>query len=421
MNNTVLPNPTYHTGMPTSHNAESATNGRHLVPKSPHMGWREMRCSLPGGRPVENIFLDVTQACNLGCTYCFKGTKEPLHMQEELAKSAIDWLIDASGDSNAPLRVALMGGEPLLRFDLIRQIVPYGQCRARQRGKSLSFCCTTNCTLITDEILAFWSKYFMTFHCSLDGVPEVQNINRPFVSGGPTSQVVERNVRKIISFQPRVWARATVTPVSVTSLAESARYFSELGFQVMHFQPAVNCEWQQQDLNMLKEQYERLGHFYIERLKMGNPVTIMSFHHGLKELHSTCPTSRAPCSAGYSEMMIDPQGNIYPCTRFGPHLCGGQFRLGTIGNAFNNRLRQIFLNYNIYDDSRAGCDGCKARSTCRSWCYAACVECNLSLYDPGATHCKLQQTLHDALLDINDHLRARHPDLLEKVLQQPGA
>jgi uncharacterized protein len=336
-------------------------------------------------------------------------------MDEATAKQAIDWLLEGSGGARE-LRVNLMGGEPLLRFDLLQKIVPYGKLRARQRGQSLHFGCTTNCTTLTDEILAFWRRFGMGFHCSIDGIPEVQNVNRPFLSGGPTSAAVEKNVPKILAYRPEVMARATLSPASVRVLFESAKYLAGLGFKSMTFKAAVNCDWRPDDLEALRSQYEKLGEFYIDRLVAGRPLKVEEFSKGLRAIHSTEVNSRFPCGAGRGLILVDPRGDLWPCHRFGPHQCGGDFRLGRLGQPFNDRLRSVFLEYNIPQDSKAGCDRCPAALTCRNWCYAECVDCTHTFYDPGKTYCEVNRIVHAQVLRIHDYLRCSQPNLLREVV-----
>jgi uncharacterized protein len=289
----------------------------------PRVAWSRIFQGLPAERTVHNLDLDVTEACNLACVYCFKWQKKPIHMDEATAKNAIDWLLEASGSFRGELKVNLMGGEPLLRFDLISKIVPYGKCRARQLGKNLHFGCTTNCTHLTDEMMALWRRFGMGFHCSIDGIPEVQNANRPFLGGNPSSTVVEKNVPKILAYRPDVMARATLSPTSVRALCESAKYIAGLGFRSMTFKAAVNCNWAPEDFAALSSEYEKLAELYLQGQLNGKPLGIEEFEKGLKAMHAVQRTSRFPCGAGRGVVLVDPRGDLWPCHGFGPHQCGG--------------------------------------------------------------------------------------------------
>lgn len=382
------------------------------------MAWANIYNSVPAVRSVHSLDLDVTESCNLACTYCFKWRKQAVHMDEATAKTAIDWLLEASGDFRGELKVNLMGGEPLLRFDLLQRIVPYGKMRARQRSKSLHFGCTTNCTHLTDEMMAFWRRFGMGFHCSIDGIPEVQNRNRPFLGGGPSSSAIEKNVPRILAYRPGVMARATISPFSVHAMFASAAYLAGLGFRSMTFKAAMNCNWQESDFEALRAQYEKLGEFYIDGLVTGKQLTIEEFRKGIQSIHSVETTSRFPCGAGRGVVLIDPRGDMWPCHRFGPHQCGGQFTFGKLGEPFNDRLRAVFLNYNILQDGKAGCSNCPAALTCRSWCYAECVDSTNTFYDPGKDYCRAIRILHDQVLHIHDYLRSHHHNILRGLVSE---
>ncbi len=397
--------------------------GRHggdgLQPR--RLSWCAMQRSLPGQRSVHAIDLDVTEACNLACPYCFKWQKKAVNMDEATAKGAIDWLLDASGNYRGELKVNLLGGEPLLRYDLIQRIVPYGKCRARQCGKSLHFGCTTNCTLLTDEMLAFWKRFGMGFHCSIDGVPEVQNANRPTLGGGPSAPAVEKNARKILAYRPEVMARSTITPHSVPFLCESAKYLAGLGFRSLSGQVAVNCDWKREDFDEMRRQYERLGAYFVDRLVSPDPLEYAEFSGGLRLLNAAVPRPRQPCGAGSGLVLVDPRGDIWPCHRFGPHQCGGGFRLGALGRPFNDRLRDVFLKYDAIEDARANCAACVARAICRHWCYVECLDCSRSLYDPGRDYCEAIRILYDEIVAIDDHLKLHHPAAFDKWLKEARA
>jgi uncharacterized protein len=387
---------------------------------NPKVPWFDVFRTVPANRSVHSLDLDVTEACNLACIYCFKWQKKAVHMDEATAKNAIDWLLEASGDFKGELKVNLMGGEPLLRFDLIQKIVPYGKCRARQLGKNLHFGCTTNCTHLTDELMAFWRRFGMGFHCSIDGIPEVQNANRPFLGGGPSSPAVEKNVPRILAYRPEVMARATISPKSVRALVDSAKYIAGLGFRSMTFKAAVNCNWQTEDFEALRSQYETLGAYYIDAQVAGRPLEIAEFGSGIRCMHSSEPRARFPCGAGRGVMLVDPRGDLWPCHRFGPHQCAGEFCLGKLGGPFNDRLRDVFLKYDVLEDAKTDCAHCPAVLACRSWCYAECVDSTRTLYDPGTEYCRAVRILFEQVIHIHDHLRSRHPEVLARLVKGNG-
>ena len=137
------------------------------------------------GTFVTALDLDVTVECNLRCTYCFKE-KWTEHMEDQVAFDTMIWLLYASGP-HRDVTVNFMGGEPLIRFRMIKKLVPFAKRRAWQMGKSIHFGMTTNGTLVTDEVVSFWKKWGMGFHTSIDGTPEVQDRNRPTTAGSLTS------------------------------------------------------------------------------------------------------------------------------------------------------------------------------------------------------------------------------------------
>ena len=112
------------------------------------------------------------------------------------------------------------------------------------------------------------------------------------------------------------------------------------------------------------------------------PLSISEFGNGIRSIHSSEARSRFPCGAGRGVALVDPRGDLWPCHRFGPHQCGGQFCLGKLGGPFNDRLRSVFLKYNVLEDAKTDCAHCPAVLSCRSWCYAECVDSTRTLSRP---------------------------------------
>ena len=160
------------------------------------------------GTMVTNIDMDLTVECNLRCTYCFKE-KWNEHMEEQVAFDTIIWLVHASGSART-VNVNFMGGEPLIRFKMIQKLVPFAKRRGAEQGKTIHFGMTTNGTLLTDEVVAFWKKWGMGFHTSIDGTPEIQDQNRPTTGGRGSSRLVAKAVPKILAYRENTSARSTV-------------------------------------------------------------------------------------------------------------------------------------------------------------------------------------------------------------------
>lgn len=388
---------------------------RSNAPPSNHR-WGGIQCSLPATRTISNMDFDTTEACNLACTYCYKWQKKTNHMGVLTAKSAIDWLLAASGNVQS-LTVNFMGGEPLLRFDFIKEIVPYGKCRARQLGKSIHFTATTNTTLATDEVVAFFRQYSMSFHCSVDGIPEVHNKNRPMLNGAPSSPLVEKNVPKILAYQPLVCARATVTPRSAAVLMENVKYLVNLGFRVMTFKPAADCGWRAQDFQILREQYEQVANYYIDSLVAEKPLEISEFDKTVGLMHSK-QSGPIGCGAGRGLVMVDHNGEIWPCHRYGAHMCGGQLRLGAFGAPFNDRLRNVFANARLAEDYNPECERCPAHLFCTNWCTAESLDTMNNMYTPHPDYCEFNKVLYDVVANFHNHLRSRHPKIFAKLLKE---
>ena len=160
--------------------------------------------AIPTATEIANIELDLTLDCNLRCRYCYKGDPPKVYMSHRVAFDAVIWLIYASG-SQRNLGMFFLGGEPMLNFTLVKELVPFATRRAKQHGKNITFGMTTNGTLVTDETIEFFKKWRVTFHTSIDGCPAVlekkhfcfnmpkKTYERLGSSGQPTFNLSEKN------------------------------------------------------------------------------------------------------------------------------------------------------------------------------------------------------------------------------------
>ena len=235
------------------------------------------------------IDLDLTLACNLRCTYCFKE-KWNEHMEDQVAFDALVWLLYASGPAKE-LTVNFMGGEPLIRFNLIKRIVPFGKRRAWQMGKTMHFGMTTNGTLVTDKVVEFWSKWGMGFHTSIDGPPEVQDRNRPMASGRGSSRLVEKAVPKILSYRSNTAARCTMVPESAGSLVKNYRYFRSLGYTNVVVAFSGASLWTAESMSICEQQINEIGDIFIEDFQKGREILVDAIDRVIRGIvrNERCP------------------------------------------------------------------------------------------------------------------------------------
>jgi len=353
--------------------------------------------SLPIYGPISNIDLDVTQSCNLACIYCFKGEKHQREMSLDYAKSAIDWGLEAMQAVDC-LYINFMGGEPLLRFNsLIVPTTEYGKRKAAQIGKRIQFSATTNLTLIDEEILNFWDKWGSGWLISIDGVPQLQDIQRPFLSGNPSSKTVETNALKVLKQRPRQAVRSTFAPQNLNYFAESVIYFFELGFPEVILAIACPNEIEDKHFNQFREEIKKISDYIEKKFKEGKSVRFRPFDYIIKKLiypnPEEIPFTPMTCGAGRGMVMLDYEGNLWPCHRFDSAArdcgAGAGFCMGNIFGTFNHELHLGFMNLNFARDHLPECPSCPAYKICGFGCPASNLQDTGNLYKHHYNYCRI--------------------------------
>jgi uncharacterized protein len=332
------------------------------------------------------IEIDFTTDCNLNCIYCYKHDKNNIHISREIAFDAVIWALKTSSPSKQ-ISIALMGGEPLLNFSLIKEWVPFAIRRAHQECVHLSITLTTNCTLVSDEIIEFWKTWGLHFHTSIDGTPEVQNINRPTISGTCSAKLVEAGAIKILKNFPQTTARCTVTPLSVHALYDSYLYFRSLGYLTIAMVPSGYTDWDNKSIKIYKEQLFKIADIWMDEIRAGINVDLKSIYDYLTTRGSKSRTS--PCGAGNELVSIDVYGNIWGCTRLTKFEME-RYCFGNIYSSFNQENQNHFQNsqrelINAQDE----CYDCIANGLCQNTCPAEHLECIGALYGRHNNRCEI--------------------------------
>ena len=326
------------------------------------------------GNIVKAICLHVAHACNLRCEYCFAAQGEyhgeKALMSFETGKQALEFLIANSG-TRRNLEVDFFGGEPLVNWEVCKQLVEYARSREQEAGKNFRFTMTTNGVLLTDEVTEYLNKEMHNVVLSLDGRKEVNDRLRVDAAGVGSYDRIVPNFQRFVEQRgdKEYYMRGTYTHHN-PDFVEDIKHMLDLGFDRLSMEPVVTdpadpCALTMEDLPVLFEQYEQLAQLMIERRRAGKPFT---FYHYMVDLTAgPCIYKRlSGCGSGTEYMAVTPWGDLYPCHQF---VGEEKFKLGDVWNGVQNTaIQSEFAACNVY--ARKECRDCWARLYCSGGCAA---------------------------------------------------
>ena len=342
------------------------------------------------GDVVKALCLHVAHTCNLNCAYCFASQgkyhgKRAL-MSFETGKQALEFLLEHSGTRHH-LEVDFFGGEPLMNFDVVKRLVAYAREREKDTGKKFRFTLTTNGLLIDDGVIDFCNREMDNVVLSLDGRREIHDYYRKDLQGrGSYDRVVplfQRLVEK--RGQRQYYIRGTFTHRN-PDFMKDILHMLDLGFTQLSMEPVVCAPGDpealtEEDIAIVKQQYEELALEMLRRRREGRPFT---FYHYMLDLKSgPCLYKRlSGCGSGTEYMAVTPWGDLYPCHQF---VGEERFLMGNVYDGITNTaLREDFRACNVY--AREECADCWARLYCAGGCAANALHATGSIrgvYKPG--------------------------------------
>lgn len=323
---------------------------------------------------IKALCLHVAHTCNLNCEYCFasqgKYHGERALMPFEVGKRALDFLIENSG-SRHNLEVDFFGGEPLMNFEVVKKLVKYAREQEKLHNKNFRFTLTTNGLLIDDDVIAFVNKEMSNVVLSLDGRKEVHDSLRKTISGQGSYDIIIPKFKKLVKARggKNYYIRGTFTHNNIDFLKDIL-HMADLGFTELSMEPVVCAPDEpyaltEEDLPILKEQYELLAKEMIKRDSENRGFTF--YHYMLDLTHGPCIYKRiSGCGSGTEYLAVTPWGDLYPCHQF---VGDEKFKLGDIYNGIvNTKVRDEFKLCNAY--ARPECKDCWAKLYCSGGCAA---------------------------------------------------
>lgn len=323
---------------------------------------------------VKALCLHVAHTCNLNCAYCFasqgKYQGERAIMSLEVGKRALDFLIENSpGRRN--LEVDFFGGEPLMNWDMIKELVAYARVREKEAGKNFRFTLTTNGLLIDDDVIDFANREMSNVVLSLDGRKSVHDRYRVDYAGNGSWERIVPKFQKLVEARghQNYYMRGTFThanPDFLKDIEEMLRLgFTELSMEPVVCAPTDPSALTEEDLPIVLEQYEKLAELMKERREAGKPFT---FYHYMIDLKGgPCIYKRVSgCGSGTEYMAVTPWGDLYPCHQF---VGEEKYKLGNIWDGVTAPdVQEEFASCNVY--TREDCKDCWAKLYCSGGCAA---------------------------------------------------
>ena len=323
---------------------------------------------------IKALCLHVAHTCNLNCSYCFasqgKYHGERTLMSFEVGKRALDFLIENSGTRHN-LEVDFFGGEPLMNWNVVKELVAYARVQEKIHNKNFRFTLTTNGVLVDDEVIDFCNKEMSNVVLSLDGRPEVHDRLRVDYMGRGSYDLIVPKFQEFVKRRggKNYYMRGTFTHNNI-DFTNDIFHMADLGFTELSMEPVV-CSpddasaLTQEDLPILFDQYEILAKEMIKRKKEGKPFTF--YHYMLDLTHGPCIYKRiSGCGSGTEYMAVTPTGELYPCHQF---VGDTKYLLGNIWDGVTNKdVQNEFKLCNAY--ARPECNDCWAKLYCSGGCAA---------------------------------------------------
>lgn len=344
---------------------------------------------------VKALCLHIAHDCNLACQYCFAEEGE-YHgrralMTYEVGKKALDFLVANSG-SRVNLEVDFFGGEPLMNWDVVKQLVAYGRSLEKSHNKKFRFTLTTNGILLNDEILEFANKEMSNIVCSIDGRKEINDRMRPFRGGQGSYDVIVPKFKKVAESrnQTDYYVRGTFTHNNL-DFSKDVAHLADLGFEQISVEPVVakpedSYAIREEDIPTILEEYDKLAKDLIRRRKEGKGVNF--FHFMIDLTGGPCVAKRlSGCGSGTEYLAVTPWGDFYPCHQF---VGQEEFLMGNVDTGITRTdIRDEFKTCNVYAKDK--CRDCFAKFYCSGGCAANSYNFHGKINDAYDIGCELQR------------------------------
>ena len=373
--------------------------------------------------PLTTMVMNVTNQCNLACTYCYEYGEDKIvdtehgrqskFMSEATARQSVEFLLKESG---GVAHLTFFGGETLLNFPVLKSTVAYARRRAAEVGKVVDFSLTTNATLLQPHIIEFLAENDIGVTISMDGPRELQNRFRVFRNGDGSYDVIAPKIKELLRRHRSrpIGARVTLTSETIDVIRIYRHLTEDFGFWEVGFAPVTTSPGQHyaignQGFDRMLGQFRELAQDFLDHV-------VVNKHHGfsnvkdtLEEIHKG--VSKAfPCGAGLGLLGVSTDGDVAVCHRFAG---SDTHKLGTVADGIDRAAQTEFLEHHQIAD-KTDCHTCWARPLCAGGCYHEAHVRYGSTRRPNLHYCEWIRGWTDTCLQVYGELAARNPEFLAR-------
>jgi uncharacterized protein len=373
--------------------------------------------------PLNTMVLNVTNQCNLACTYCYEYGEDKIvdtehgrqskFMNEAVARQSVEFLLKESGRT---AHITFFGGETLLNFPVLKATILYARQRAGELGKDIDFSLTTNATLLQPEIIEFLADQQVGVTISIDGPSELQNRFRVFHNGAGSYEIVAPKIRELLKRHRSrpIGARVTLTSQTLDIVRIYRHLTDEMGFWEVGFAPVTTSPGLQYAIgdsgfDTMLGQFRELAAEFLEHAAEGRHHGFSNVKDTLEEIHKG--VSKAfPCGAGLGLLGVSTDGDVALCHRFAG---SDAHKLGTVADGIDRERQVAFLQQHHVVD-KTDCQICWARPLCAGGCYHEAHVRYGTTTHPNLHYCEWVRGWTDTCLKIYGELAVRNPDFLSR-------
>ncbi len=353
---------------------------------------------------VKAMCLHIAHDCNLRCKYCFADTgsfhRSRSMMSADVGKKAIDFVIKNSGNRKN-IEIDYFGGEPLMNFDVVRQITEYAKEQGKKHSKNFRFTITTNGLLLDENKKKYINENMSNIVLSIDGTKEVNDKVRVRVDGSGSYDSIVPKFKDIAESrnQDNYYVRGTFTAYNL-DFAKDVLHLADLGFKQTSVEPVVapyeeSYALREEHLPTIYAEYEKLAREYVDRRKNGKAFNF--FHFMIDLTQGPCVIKRmSGCGSGHEYIAVTPEGDIYPCHQF---VGNEDFKMGSVmDGSFDEDIKNTFMRSNVY--TKEACSECFAKFYCSGGCPANAYNFNKDIDKPYKLACDMERKRVECALAI---------------------